>query len=178
LSGNRVNAIVPPSTPCNKPPAGRLAGEPLVIWVRGILAIMAVGLVAVFATAARIVPYAEDGSPLRMSSHQQLGLPPCTFAEVTGVPCPSCGMTTSFALLVRGDVSNSLHANWVGTLLAVFCMLAIPWAIVSVFLGRALFIRSLEQALMWVVMSLLVLMFVRWAIVLAFLWWNGTAFRL
>jgi len=29
-------------------------------------------------------------------------------------------MTTSFALLLRGDVLNSLHANWVGTLLAVF----------------------------------------------------------
>jgi hypothetical protein len=145
--------------------------------VRGILVVMAVGLVAVFATAWHIVPYAEDGSALRTSSHRQLGLPPCTFLEVTGVPCPSCGMTTSFALLVRGDVANSMWANWVGTLLAVFCMLVIPWTVVSVLLGRAVFVRSLERALILVVMSLLVLMFVRWAVVLGLLWWHGTAFR-
>jgi hypothetical protein len=156
---------------------GRLAGERLAVWVRGSLALMAVGLLAVFVTAGHIVPYDEDGAPLPMGSHQQLGLPPCTFKEVTGVPCPSCGMTTSFALLVRGDVGNSLRANWVGTLLAAFCMLAIPWAVVSVLLGRAVFIRSLERALIVVVISLLVLMFARWAGVLALLWWHGTAFR-
>ena len=177
LSGNRVNAIVPPSTECNRTSPGRLAGEPLALWVRGILVAMAVGLVAVFATAWHIVPYAEDGTPLRMASHRQLGLPPCTFSEVTGVPCPSCGMTTSFALLVRGDAGNSMRANWVGTLLAIACMLAIPWAFASVLLGRAVFIRSLERALIFAVMSLLVLMFVRWGVVLALLWWNGTAFR-
>jgi hypothetical protein len=142
------------------------------------LVAMAIGLVAVFVTAWRIVPYAEDGTPLRMASHRQLGLPPCTFQEVTGVPCPSCGMTTSFALLVRGDVGNSARANWVGTLLAVFCLLVIPWAVVSVFLGRAVFVRSLEKALMLVVMSLLVLMFLRWVVVLGLAWWNGTSFRL
>jgi hypothetical protein len=147
------------------------------VWVRGILVVMAMFLVAVFATARHIVPYAEDGTPLRMASHRQLGLPPCTFAEVTGVPCPSCGMTTSFALLVRGDVGNSSRANWVGTLLAIACMLAIPWAIVSALLGRAVFIRSLERALIFSIMSLLVLMFVRWGVVLALLWWNTTAFR-
>ena len=51
-----------------------------------------------------------------METHRQLGLPPCTFKEMTGLPCPSCGMTSSFALLVRGDVMNSLRANAVGTL--------------------------------------------------------------
>ena len=35
-----------------------------------------------------------------MGTHQQLGLPPCNFVTLTGYPCPACGMTTSFALLV------------------------------------------------------------------------------
>jgi hypothetical protein len=154
-----------------------LAGEPIVGWVRLILLGMALGLVVVFLTAWQIVPYAEDGTPLRMSSHQQLGLPPCTFSEVTGIPCPSCGMTTSFSLLVHGDIVNSARANWVGTLLAVFCLLLVPWAIVSVVFGRAVFLRSLEQAVVAVIMVLLVLMFARWIMVLALAWWNGTGFQ-
>ena len=64
-------------------------------------------------------PYDADGTPRTMATHTQLGMPPCNFVILTGKPCPSCGMTTSFALLVRGDVVASLRANWAGTLLAV-----------------------------------------------------------
>ena len=98
-------------------------------WVRGMLLGVAIGLTAVFAVAFWLNPYQSDGSPRRMATHQQLGLPPCTFFSVTGLPCPSCGMTTSFALLVRGDVPNSLRANAVGTLLALFCLALIPWCL-------------------------------------------------
>ncbi|MEP7337375.1 MAG: DUF2752 domain-containing protein [Acidobacteriota bacterium] len=34
-------------------------------------------------------------------THQQLGLPPCVFFQLTGIPCPSCGLTTSFAHAAR-----------------------------------------------------------------------------
>ena len=134
-------------------------------WVRLLLVGIIVGLFAVFSVAWWLNPYADDGSARRMATHQQLGLPPCTFVDVTGVPCPACGMTTSFALLVRGDVVNSLRANWVGTLLASFCALAIPWALVSIVRGKPLIVRSLEKALIGVIVTLLVLMFVRWAVV-------------
>jgi hypothetical protein len=175
-----MNAIVLPSTPPTRkqPSSARLPGEPLAGWVRAILAGLALALVAVFATAGYIKPYDADGKPASMATHRQLGLPPCTFAEVTGVPCPSCGMTTSFALLVRGDVVNSARANWVGTLLAGFCLLVIPWSVASIVSGRALFVRSLERALIVVITGLLVLMILRWGVVLALRWWDGTGFRL
>jgi hypothetical protein len=178
LPCTRMNAIVLPSTQINKRPSAILAGEPLARWVRGILLVMAIGLVAVFATAIHIDPYNEDGSARFMGTHQKLGLPPCTFSAVTGVPCPSCGMTTSFSLLIRGDVVNSARANWVGSLLAAVCLLLIPWSIASVFLGRAVFLRSLERTLIFGIVALLVLMFLRWGMVLALHWWNGTPFRL
>lgn len=123
------------------------------------------GLVIVFVIACRLNPY-ENGQPLRLATHQQLGLPPCTFKEVTGYPCPSCGMTTSFSLLVRGDVVNSLRANAVGTLLALFWAALIPWCLLSACLARPLWILTIERALLKVVMLFLTLLLVRWIIVL------------
>src|SRR2546429_8746037 len=73
----------------------------------GLIAV-AIGLVALFAAAVWIDPYGPDGRSLRMGTHAQLGLPPCNFLRLTGYPCPSCGMTPSFALLAHGDVVNSL----------------------------------------------------------------------
>jgi hypothetical protein len=76
-------------------------------------------------------------------------------------------MTTSFALLIRGDVWNSLKANAVGTLLAAFCLFLIPWSLVSTLLKRPVFIVSIERALTRLVVVFLVLMLIRWAIILA-----------
>ena len=35
--------------------------------------------------------------PRGLGSHTKLGMPRCEFEYRTGIPCPSCGMTTSFA---------------------------------------------------------------------------------
>lgn len=150
-------------------------------WVRGSLLLIALGWVAVFAVAGWLKPYGPDGHPLRMETHRQLGLPPCTFKYYTsqvvpgGLPCPSCGMTTSFALLMHGDLINSLRANAVGTLLAVIGLLFVPWAVACVIARRYFFIASLEMALLKVVMAFVALMLLRWVIVLALIWVNGTA---
>jgi hypothetical protein len=136
---------------------------------------MALGLVFVFYIAVRLDPY-ENGKPRRMETHLQLGLPPCNFKVMTGLPCPSCGMTTSFALLMHGDLANSLRANAVGTLLAVFCLLFIPWALASAVSGRSLFIVSMEKTVTWIVLVFLGLLLTRWAIVLGLGWWRGTGY--
>ena len=143
------------------------------VWVRGTLVGLALGMAVVFVIAARLNPYNPDGSARRMETHKQLGLPPCRFYEVTHLPCPSCGMTTSFALLVRGDVVNSLRANAAGTLLALFCLVFIPWALASVACRRPLFIRSLERAMLWCVLGLMTLMLTRWLLLIGVYWWTG-----
>lgn len=144
----------------------------LAFWVRVLLVGILGGLGVVFGIAWWLDPYQPDGTPRTMATHRQLGLPPCTFVDVTGIPCPACGMTTSFSLLVRGDMTNSLKANWVGTLLASFCLVLIPWAVASVIRGRALLVRSLEKALIGIITTLLVLMFTRWAVVVSLVWAN------
>lgn len=140
-------------------------------WVRGILVGIVLGLVAVFIIAWKLDPYQDDGSPLRMETHRQLGLPPCTFYLMTEYPCPSCGMTTSFALLMHGDVWNSLRANFVGMLLAAFLLAFIPWAAACALAGRTYFVLSLERAVIAVIAILLTLLLLRWGVVLGLMWW-------
>jgi hypothetical protein len=144
-------------------------------WVRGGLVGLALGMVGLFGVALWLNPYEEDGTPRRQETHTQLGLQPCTFYKLTGKPCPSCGMTTSFALLVRGDVVNSLKANAVGTLLAVFCLGLIPWGLASAYRQRTLFVRSMENTLVVLVIGFLVLMLLRWGVMLALQGWGPPA---
>jgi hypothetical protein len=77
-----------------------------------------------------------DPDPRGYGTHQQLGLPPCTFRLLFGHPCPGCGMTTSFSHFVRGQFVNAVHANLAGTLLASVCALLIPWCLWSAWSGR------------------------------------------
>jgi hypothetical protein len=50
-------------------------------------------------------------------THQQLGLPPCSFEAVTRVPCPGCGLTTSFTNAAHLHVVDAFRAHLMGPLL-------------------------------------------------------------
>lgn len=135
-------------------------------WVRGALLAIALGLLGVFSIAAWLNPYDEEGNARRLETHLQIGLPPCTFRSLTGIPCPSCGMTTSFALLMHGDLANSLRANAVGTLLALFGLAVLPWSLASAVFGRPLLVRSPERAVLGIVIVFVVLLLTRWLVIL------------
>ena len=59
------------------------------------------------ATALLAVAYSLRPSERGFGTHEQLGLPPCIFLQLTGIPCPSCGLTTSFA--------HAAHLNWLAS---------------------------------------------------------------
>lgn len=136
--------------------------------VRAVLVGIAVILTGVFGVAFWLNPYDADGRPRTMATHTQLGMPPCNFVVFTGKPCPSCGMTTSFALLVRGDITASLKANWVGSILCVMWAVALMWAIASAVWGRMLVIppERVEVIFTIVVGVVLALLLGRWIVVL------------
>ena len=145
------------------------------MFVRVMLAVMAVGFTALIVTALCLDPYqkGDDGayvlnddgskSAKTMETHRQLGLPRCNMVELTGRPCPACGMTTSFALLTHGDVLNSLKANWVGTLLCATIIVFTPWLLISAWRGRLLWVRNGEMFSTIILTTLLMLMMGRWA---------------
>lgn len=136
--------------------------------VRAALLAVAAALTAVFVAAFRIHPYDADGNPKTSATHTQLGMPPCNFVTLAGKPCPSCGMTTSFALLVRGDVVASMRANWVGSVMCVLWAATLVWALASGLRGKPLFVRPGRGELVFTVIVgvMLTLMLARWTVVL------------
>jgi hypothetical protein len=88
--------------------------------------VTAVACVA-FTIAAVVNPYDEAGRPRTHGTHRQLGLPPCTMLSTVGFPCPSCGMTTSIALVFHGDVPAACRVNWAGVLLAAVGIAVAMW---------------------------------------------------
>jgi hypothetical protein len=97
------------------------------VYAAGVLA----AAVAILVVAARLHP---DGSD--HGSHQQLGLPPCGFLVMTGLPCPTCGMTTAFAYTIRGQVWPAIHAQAAGFVTAVVVMAAGLLALFALVSGR------------------------------------------
>ncbi|MFO0966503.1 MAG: DUF2752 domain-containing protein [Gemmataceae bacterium] len=150
----------------------RLRPWPLPWWARGLLVFLALIALTTFAIAFHLDPY-RGGHVWQAETHTQLGLPTCSFKRITGLPCASCGMSTSFALAVRGDFLHSLQANWVGTLFALFGMAYVPWALISAVRGRWLWFHSIERIVLGVVIGFVSLLFFRWGLVLLMIWLGG-----
>jgi len=70
-----------------------------------------------------IVAASLQPDPTGESTHAQLGLNSCQFLARTGIPCPSCGMTTSFCWFVRGNLFASLYVQPMGLALAAIVSL-------------------------------------------------------
>jgi uncharacterized RDD family membrane protein YckC len=109
--------------------------------------------VFVFVLGAALRPYADDGAPLSHGTHRQLGLPPCHLQSLFGVPCPSCGMTTSISLCMRGDFAAAVKVNWAGVVVAVLGVLAIGWLSFVALAGRCPRRLKPERAVQWLVIA-------------------------
>jgi len=103
-------------------------------------------------------------SPLHQGTHRQLGLPPCTFSALFGLPCPTCGMTTSWAHLVRGEWMRAMQSNAGGAVLGVLALAAAPWLLGSAWRGVWLGPSPNGTAAAWIANSVLLITFVHWGI--------------
>lgn len=54
-----------------------------------------------------------------------LHLQPCQFLYTTGLPCPSCGMTTSFSWFVRGNWVASFYVQPAGFVFALIAAVGV-----------------------------------------------------
>ncbi len=57
--------------------------------------------------------------PEGLGTHAQLGLPACSWMSGFSIPCPTCGMTTSFSHAVKGELGQAFLAQPLGAILAL-----------------------------------------------------------
>jgi hypothetical protein len=121
--------------------------------------LLATGIVVVFGIAVWLTP-----DPRGFGTHQQLGMPPCTFRTLTKVNCPHCGLTTSFSWFVRGQFENSMKANPAGLILAGASILILIWCIVVSIRGTFVITHEPGRDLLvsfgiWVLLSVVIWLF-------------------
>jgi len=92
------------------------SGPGIGIGARLLAGLIAGGCLALLLIAAHLQPSRQG-----VATHRALGLPECQFMEHTGLPCISCGMTTSFSWFVRGNLAASLYVQPMGAVLAALC---------------------------------------------------------
>lgn len=109
-------------------------------------AAVALGAAALLAVSAGLSP-ADEGH----GTHEQLGLPACTWAVQFDAPCMTCGMTTAFSHAADGELAQSFATQPMGMVLAVLTAsafwlashAAVTGSTLVLLLGRALTVRLL-----------------------------------
>lgn len=93
--------------------------------VRWVCALVGLACVVVLALAIYLEP-----DPKGYGTHRGLSdtWPPCSIILISGLPCPTCGMTTAFSNAVRGRVVAAFIAQPAGL---VFCVATVVGLIYS-----------------------------------------------
>lgn len=79
----------------------------------------AAGVVAVLCFAWLMLGSQLQADPHGIGTHQQLGLPQCSFEARWDFACPTCGMTTAFTLATHGRLLQAAAVQPAGALLAL-----------------------------------------------------------
>jgi hypothetical protein len=104
----------------------RLGIEPR-LWAALVVLISAAVL-----SAASYLPPSASG----IGTHQDLGLARCEFLARTHLPCPSCGMTTSFSFMAHGQPLASFYVQPMGAVLAILTAAAFWVSLYIALTGR------------------------------------------
>jgi hypothetical protein len=71
--------------------------------------------------------------PIPAGDGRILGLPSiCLFYDLTGLPCPGCGLTRSFVCFAHGQIAQAYRWNLLGPELWLICALFFMRALLSV----------------------------------------------
>lgn len=146
-----VAAVVPPAP-------SPVARQRSAFWIHQLINfVLFAGSTGTLAVAASLEP-----SPQGYGTHTQLGLHVCGFLQSTGIPCVTCGYTTSFALAAHGHILQSLLNQPAAGALAILTAMT---AVVSGYaLLRGLSLRPLLYALFspWPVLAASAVVLAAW----------------
>ncbi len=120
--------------PLARPVRPPLFGQSLPI---GTLARVAVALVAAGCLAVLVVAAWLPPDPRGYGSHEAIfGAWPCGILLTTGLPCPTCGMTTAFSLVMHGRPLAAFVAQPAGVALCMGTIAAMVYSLHLAVRGR------------------------------------------
>lgn len=90
-------------------------------------------------------------------------IPPCLFHQVTGLPCPMCGGTRSFAAMAHGDLAGAAHVFPIGPLMFLALVAAVAYCTWAVVTGRRLQVTMDRRLVRTLSAAVLVVLAVNWA---------------
>jgi len=134
-------------------------GYPIGLTGRLLLAFCCLFLISGFGLSVWMTP-----NPQGYGTHLQIGLAPCTFKDLTGLPCPSCGMTTSFSHFVRGHWLQSIQTSTTAFFLALICAGLIPWCVISLYTGHLRMVNQPDLAMLRLLGLLYLIAAAEWGI--------------
>ena len=152
----------PASEPMQAAPAGR---RRVGFRLRG--ALLFVPSAVVIGLAAWLTP-----SSTGYGTHQQLGLPGCSFLWRTGYPCPSCGLTSSFAAMAHGRVAEAVRDHPFGPILVLVATIMGLCGLAELVSGRDV-LHVLRPGAWWAVVAIVGLL-AGWGIKIALGMAHGT----
>jgi len=104
-------------------------------------------------TSAILLGRMMTPSPTGVGTHQQFGLPACLMLTLTGIPCPSCGLTTSFSHAAHLEFSQAVQVQPFGLLVFFLAVASIPISILIMTRHKPfsdlLFSRSANRIMYW-----------------------------
>jgi hypothetical protein len=136
----------------------RLQRVELGILGRLVALLVSTACLALMLIAAHLTP-----DPAGMGTHTQLHLEPCQFALHTGLPCPTCGITTSFAWLARGNFPAAFYVQPMGALIALAVIATFWVGLYTTFTGRAVYRLLLLGPTRYYVPLVVALVILAWA---------------
>lgn len=115
-----------------------------------------------------IVLFSLTPDPRGFGTHEQLFLPPCFFHWLTQLPCPACGLTTSFAHLVNGNIMQAIHTHRLSPILFMMFVLLTGHAIRSLLKKQNFWLFLNGEKTTFVSMVLVIGLLINWVFVLVF----------
>lgn len=135
-----------------------LADGPVAAWLDRTIAVLVVAPVAAVTVALASVTADARGH----GTHELLGLDPCDWPRVYGMPCPTCGVTTAACHLVHGHPFAAFVTQPFGAAMMLAALLLGVHAIFCLARRRS-FVDLLVRLPFWrIVLGAIVLLLLAW----------------
>jgi hypothetical protein len=99
--------------------------------------------------------------------HEHVAFTPCPIKMVTGIACPSCGVTRSLSSLAHGNFINAAYINPLGLVAALILIIVPLWLLYDLVFNKDSLLQGYKKfeeilRIKWVAIPLIALIFANW----------------